>query len=516
MIPFLWILAALVPAFWALDCKVGDVWVKEFIKFECYANERVKLGVRPIGCVPDDKLEGKVIAAGEEHRNKHFFFRCLQEGDTLAYKIINCVDDNERIVEIGQFFTRVDGDRRVRVECEGNATEAKKTVVQWTSCTLPSGEKLSEGGIHLRYAKNASGPQTAEIFSCKRDGPKVSLKCTGCVTSAGDQVVVSSYAAVDGVQMQCRRFDDGCRLIKIDPKYLDCSLEGNKYPHGSFLNSTDGINYYFCKHGFLEKRGCFVEDQFISIDDLIYVNTKPVFCRREPGVGTFGNYNGCTLKNGSQIKFKDVFEDKLTMKRCLWTYDGREINGTKIEPYACVDKETGRTVLINKFFQNGPLHTVKKCVKKDDGTLELRQPTTEEFLQYANSALSYNLLLSEIAHGGYGNAEWIDHMPNSPFGRGKDDSCFDHIPQCDRLKPLCESSFSKSVQKLRESLKSADVEDVDSVLKDLQSSGSSLCDQKLTSLIEITCPRTCGSCMSKESMEARVDEITRTSRRDQC
>ncbi|KAK0405027.1 hypothetical protein QR680_017767 [Steinernema hermaphroditum] len=460
------ILLVLVPSFYTLDCQVGDVWVKNFIKFECYSNQRIRLGMRPIGCVPEDRLEGKVIAPGAEYRNEHFFFRCVREGDSLAYKIINCVDDNERVVEIGQFFTRVDGGRRVRVECEGNATEAKKTVVQWTSCTLPSGEKLSEGGIHLRYSKDSSSPQTAEIFSCKRDGPKVSLKCTGCVSSAGDQVVVSGYATVSGVQMQCRRFDDGCRLIKIDSKHMDCTLDGDSYPHDSVFNSSDGINLYYCKHGFLEKRGCFVNGEFVAVGDLTYTGKKPVFCGRERGLSTFGKYTGCTLKNGTVIRFKETVEEGPMMRRCLWTYTGKEINGTKLEAYgrsppeewearideiasACVDKESGRRIFAEKYLQKGALHTVLKCSRNADGTLELRQPSTEEFLQYANSALSYNLLLSEIARGGYGNVEWIERLSLDSAG------CADRIPFCDQLKPICEFSFSKNLRKLKESLKNS-------------------------------------------------------------
>uniref|UniRef100_A0A1I7ZJ39 ZP domain-containing protein n=1 Tax=Steinernema glaseri TaxID=37863 RepID=A0A1I7ZJ39_9BILA len=78
MIYLLLVLSSLVPSLLGLDCKVGDGWVKDFIKFECYSNARVKVGVRPIGCVPDDRLEGKVIAPGAEYRNEHFFFRCVR------------------------------------------------------------------------------------------------------------------------------------------------------------------------------------------------------------------------------------------------------------------------------------------------------------------------------------------------------------------------------------------------------------------------------------------------------
>ena len=92
--------------------------------------------------------------------------------------------------------------------------------ISGTKCTLPSGEKVTEGNFQVEPLSSnmPSKPflQKGEIISCIRNGKEVSLKCTGCVTEhTSIHVGVAGYVEVNGQWTQCRRTSDGCRLINV-------------------------------------------------------------------------------------------------------------------------------------------------------------------------------------------------------------------------------------------------------------------------------------------------------------
>uniref|UniRef100_A0A914PFZ3 Abnormal cell migration protein 18-like fibronectin type I domain-containing protein n=1 Tax=Panagrolaimus davidi TaxID=227884 RepID=A0A914PFZ3_9BILA len=203
-------------------CTSGESFVRNNILYDCI-NESGKTHAKPIGCAPEGDKDKTIVKAGEMFTTEHFKYQCDEENDALVLKVINCIDSTGTEVEIGSFFTTEDENgNHQTTECLGDYFKAKKTVLQWTKCTLPSGIKVTEGNFHVvpLSSKNSSTNkpplQKGEIVSCIRNGKEVGLKCTGCVSEyTSVHVGISGYVEIKGQWTQCRRTKDGCRLINV-------------------------------------------------------------------------------------------------------------------------------------------------------------------------------------------------------------------------------------------------------------------------------------------------------------
>uniref|UniRef100_A0A914XVH5 Uncharacterized protein n=1 Tax=Panagrolaimus superbus TaxID=310955 RepID=A0A914XVH5_9BILA len=345
----------------------------------------------------------------------------MQNQLVVLQKVINCIDSTGTEVEIGSFFTTEDENgNHQTTECLGDYFKAKKTVLQWTKCTLPSGAKVTEGNFHVQLltpktTSNKPALQKGEILSCIRNGKEVGLKCTGCVSEhTSVHVGVSGYVEVQGQWTQCRRTKDGCRLINVTRNYVDCQLQGSSatYQNGIYFNDTNGISTYYCNHGVVSKQGCTIDGQWALVGEVVYSSNGEAFlCDSSSTYSSFNGLKGCILPDGSVKRFQEIWKDEDVMKRCYWKNGPSGPSEDVIISYACIRGE--EIFPENKIIQreNG---IYEKCVRGFDGELGFRKLNDKELKEFIKRK-TLRLDLSEYyANGGKGNIERFADAPLSP------------------------------------------------------------------------------------------------------
>uniref|UniRef100_A0A914DZ99 Uncharacterized protein n=1 Tax=Acrobeloides nanus TaxID=290746 RepID=A0A914DZ99_9BILA len=312
----------------------------------------------------------------------------------MVLKITHCIDVTGKVIKIGQFFTSEENGVYRTIECLGDGYKAKKLVHTYAKCTLPTGDKVTEGHLyvtHLDPEKKRSQLQSGEIMSCVRMGNEVQLQCTGCVTLNGKQIGLTGYIQVDNQWTQCRRYKDGCRLINVTHDYVDCKFEDMWHDNKEYFNSTNGVSFYYCNHGVISKQGCFIGDKYAIVGEVVYINSKPVLCDLTNKYTEFGNLTGCTLENGNFKKFSENWRDGGTMKRCTFTFGPEGINASVIQSYACI--HNGEVVSLNQIVEEKD-GTYWKCASIGEDSIKMRELSSSELEEYLHKK-SWRLSLME-------------------------------------------------------------------------------------------------------------------------
>nr|CAD2177238.1 unnamed protein product [Meloidogyne enterolobii] len=479
--------------------KAGDLFIQDLIQYECSINNGLNsnnihipdgggdvsfengislfnnnnyLVGRPVGCVPSNKTDGTVIRPGIAHISQHFRYECTNDSPNgISLKVTHCIDNEGKLVKIGEFFTQTTPENSegkfTSVECVGNEFLAKKVVHEWANCELPKGGRLVEGDFvwqDIPVNSKRSLLQKQEIISCLREENNVKLKCTGCVATTGQELVISRYANVAGQWTQCRRFKEGCRLINVTSDYIDCEFEGKIHKHGTTFESTSRRSLYICSHGQIIKQGCFIQGQELTlVGDVKYIDgIMPALCVENDNFTMFNSLVGCDLPDGRFKRFMQVWSDDDTMKRCSWAFnsDG-SIARSEINSFACLDgseeiplnkivqRENGQFVKCATFESNNEQKNIgikRSTTTNNGGNLIIRNLTRNELKELSTKKLAKQNIFEYF---GVGRRALPLLSSNKAYtgGRAKANGgtapyCADMLPFCQRLSGYCANEFS--------------------------------------------------------------------------
>lgn len=145
----------------ATDCKNGETWTKDGIKFECRV-DGLTTGFYPIACV----AEGKEHKDGETWLQDYFKYECKQEGkEKMKFEIVACLTPKNK-KEFGIGEKKIDENKK----CDCNRDSSGKVKLRCDDvCTLDDGselpinEKKSLGKILVQCQKSGNGLKLIEI-----------------------------------------------------------------------------------------------------------------------------------------------------------------------------------------------------------------------------------------------------------------------------------------------------------------------------------------------------------------
>uniref|UniRef100_A0A1I7SZS9 Abnormal cell migration protein 18-like fibronectin type I domain-containing protein n=1 Tax=Caenorhabditis tropicalis TaxID=1561998 RepID=A0A1I7SZS9_9PELO len=73
------------------NCTPGSFFVENYIKYECFENDKVK-GYSIIGCQPSNDLTGTTLTQWETFNDKWFKYHCVIDGQNAQYSVKACLD----------------------------------------------------------------------------------------------------------------------------------------------------------------------------------------------------------------------------------------------------------------------------------------------------------------------------------------------------------------------------------------------------------------------------------------
>ncbi|KAI6238751.1 hypothetical protein M3Y99_00656900 [Aphelenchoides fujianensis] len=476
--------------------------------------------MRPIGCVPSNSQMGTAVAPGQTFTSEHFRYACVRRAnETLTLKITHCIDSSGSAIALGEYFMQKnDNGEHESMECVGDELQAKKVVFKWSKCRLKSGDLLTEGNFLTEPVPPEllrTPLQTEEIISCQRNGEEVALKCTGCVASNGVHVSNTAYTNVGGQWTQCRKYAEGCRLINVTSDYVNCRYKNETYDNGEVFRSKSGRSTFVCDYGVVNKQGCLIEDEVVSVGEVRYVRGIPLLCGEADEIGDFGPLKGCTLEDGTEKRFLDTWQEGRLKKRCSWTTTATGDFKAEIVSFACVIES--EEIPLNKIVQmpNGDL---LKCASTAGGSLEMRELNEAEQAEYVKRKTLRLNLVEYFGSGGKGAPP--PPAPNEAADQPTDESCKDSLPFCSQLSAYCGHSASPETGLLIEAYEEhARIQETFERLSGARPEQRRPigCEDQLTPfrkfqvLVELSCPRTCRKCLPKAKRQRLIGNLEHTS-----
>ncbi|CAB3400598.1 unnamed protein product [Caenorhabditis bovis] len=301
-----------------LDCKPKEVFVENFIKYECLEENNVK-ELRVIGCVPTNDMTGEVLESWQTHDERWFKYHCVIDGDTATYAVKTCRDPVGQVLPVGksrsfddETFTCFleDGKVKLNHKTSVGCSIGDKVYGDGASWTEKKEDKIVVGGEQKTVGHGVA------YYCRKYSNGTFKVEFAACLTTENTYIRPEAFGKVDNEIVKCDIVNGECKLREAKITELRCKINNAIYRHDEEWSSSDGKTAYICQYGIVVKKGCLVSGTLIPLHSVKYVNGEAYYCYEETRLVSFGNIKGCKTANGDILEFEKTMRNGNRVEKC--------------------------------------------------------------------------------------------------------------------------------------------------------------------------------------------------------
>lgn len=175
------------------DCKIGEVWIENKIKFQCYQQGAVVLGIKPVACVPFNQPNTIEIGPGQVYQDANFKYLCSfdKNTNTMTYSITACLTPDKKEIKIDETVL-VPGYGKFQCirGANGDVTKKFNAGCIYSNQYYQPGASWLVGNIQLSCVKGQNGDV---------------VQATACAANSNLKIDVGGYTIINKQYFKCQR-----------------------------------------------------------------------------------------------------------------------------------------------------------------------------------------------------------------------------------------------------------------------------------------------------------------------